>query len=93
MRLLYSTGATADLQRLKAFVAEHDPAAALRIVNELIARIERLADFPSMGRDVEAAPAALCVREFAFDRYIVRYMISADALLVLRIWHHREERR
>lgn len=92
MRLLYSTGATADLRRLQAFIAQHDPAAAQRVVDALIARIEGLTDFPAMGRMVESAPALLHVREFVFDDHVVRYMASAETLVVLRIWHYREDR-
>jgi len=93
VKLLYSTAATADLDRLRAFIAEHDPAAALRIVEGLIARVERLADFPEMGRSVESTPDVLRVREFAFDAYLVRYMVSTESLIVLRVLHHREDRR
>lgn len=93
MRLLYSAAAIADLGRLRAFIAEHDPAASLRIVNALIERIESLSHFPAMGRVLDEAPKALAVREFAFGAYAVRYMATTEALVVLRIWHHREEGR
>ncbi|MCZ8061832.1 type II toxin-antitoxin system RelE/ParE family toxin [Silanimonas sp.] len=91
MKLIYSARALADLDRLRVFIAEHSPGAALRIVNALIARIERLADFPAMGREVKTA-APLQVRHFAFDAYVVRYVPTAEALVILRVWHHRERR-
>ncbi len=92
MKLLYSAAAIADLDRLRVFIAEHDPAAALRIVDALIARIERLADFPDMGRRVADAPDALAIRDFVFGPYVVRYTLTAHALMILRLWHHLESR-
>ncbi|MGH8855201.1 MAG: type II toxin-antitoxin system RelE/ParE family toxin, partial [Telluria sp.] len=52
MRLVYSEEAVADLVRLRAFIAEKDPSAAARVAAELIARIENLRLFPTMGRAV-----------------------------------------
>ncbi|MGC1547399.1 MAG: type II toxin-antitoxin system RelE/ParE family toxin [Rhodanobacter sp.] len=92
MRLLYSPEAVADLTRLRAFIAEHDPAAAGRIASELVSRMDRLCAFPAMGHGVSEAPEGDAVRDFAFGRYVVRYSVHDGALVVLRVWHHREER-
>lgn len=50
MTIVYSNDAIGDLQRLRAFVAEKNPGAAGRIACEIVARVERLAQFPRMGR-------------------------------------------
>ena len=55
MRLVYSEEAVTDLVRLRAFIAEKDSLAAARVAAELIARIENLRLFPTMGRLVELA--------------------------------------
>jgi plasmid stabilization system protein ParE len=93
VRLLYSQDAIADLDRLRAFIAEHDPAAARRIVDGLIERIQRLSEFPGMGRTLDGTPKTLGVREFTFGGHVVRYMTTREALVVLRLWHHLESRR
>ena len=92
MRLIYSQEAVADLTRLRAFIAERNPAAATRIATELIARIDRLRNFPEMGRGVTQAPDPDTVRDFVFGRYVVRYTMHDSALVVLRVWHHLENR-
>ena len=92
MRLSYTEEAIADLERLRAFIAEHDPKAAVRVALDLLARIERLCEFPLIGHTVAEAPDPEHIRDFAFSRYVVRYLVSEKSLCILRIWHHREDR-
>lgn len=92
MRLVYSQEAVADLVRLRKFVAEKDPSAAARVAEELVARIENRCLFPHMGIGVELAPQPEVVRDMAFGNYVVRYSVHTEALVILRIWHHFENR-
>ena len=92
MKLVYAPEAVADLIRLRAFVAEKSPAAAAHIAAELITRIENLCAFPHLGRAVGEAPQPAVIRDMVFGSYVVRYSEHANALVVLRIWHHREDR-
>lgn len=91
-RLLYTVAAIDDLIRLRAFIAEHDPAAARRIGAELIKRIDALPDAPLMGKRVEAAPDPVVLRDMVFGNYIVRYALSAKTIAILRVWHHYQNR-
>ena len=92
MRLVYSQDAVADLIRLRQFIADHDPSAAARIAADLVARIDNLCSFPEIGRPVSQAPQPETVRDFIFGKYVVRYTLLDQALVVLRIWHHYESR-
>lgn len=92
MRLVYSREALADLIRLRAFIAEKDPASAARVANEIVTRVNHLRAFPDMGRGVHLAPEPKVVRDAVFGNYVVRYSIHTDAIVVLRIWHHFENR-
>ena len=92
MRLVYSQEAVADLVRLRAFIAKVDSSAASRVAAELMARIENLCLFPHMGRSVAQAPQPDVVRDMVFENYIVRSSVHAEALVILRIWHHHENR-
>lgn len=78
MRLVYSACAVADLARLRAFIAENDPAAAPRVARELVDRMEHLRTFPQMGRNVDTAPEPGAIRDFAFGRYMVRYVARME---------------
>ena len=92
MRLVYSEAAVADLVRLRAFIAEQDPAAATRVAGELVDRVEHLVRFPNLGRRVLQAPEPDAIRDAVFANYIVRYSILTDTVVVLRIWHYYENR-
>jgi plasmid stabilization system protein ParE len=92
VKLVYAPEAVADLTRLRAFIAEKNPAAAARIAAELIARIEHLSAFPHLGGTVNEAPQPDAIRDMMFGNYVVRYSAHADALVILRIWDHREDR-
>jgi plasmid stabilization system protein ParE len=92
MRLVYSEDAVADLARLRVFIAEKDPAAAARVAADLVARVEHLGRFPNLGRSVVDAPEADIVRDAVFGNNVVRYSVHGDAVVVLRVWHHYEDR-
>ena len=92
MKLAYSEAAVADLVRLRAFIADKDPAAAARVAGELIARMENLRLFPHMGIEVPRAAQRGVLRDMVFGNYIVRYAAQAESVVVLRIWHHFEDR-
>lgn len=92
MRLAYSENAVADLLRLREFIAEKDPLAAARVATELLSRIESLCLFPEMGRAVELAPNPKVIRDAVFGKYIIRYSAHTETVVILRIWHHNEDR-
>jgi len=90
VQLIYTLEAIGDLQRLRDFIAEKNPASAKRIAQELIRRIKNLQDMPLMGRPVSSAPDPEAIRDMVFGNYTVRYVIHAQTLAILRVWHHYE---
>ena len=92
MRLVYSQEAVADLVRLRTFIADNDPSAAGRIAADLVSRINNLCAFPEMGRTVSQAPEPDPIRDFIFGKYVVRYTVHGNALVILHIWHQLESR-
>ena len=92
MRLVYSENAVADLVRLREFIAATEPLAAARVAAELLTRINHLCLFPEMGRAVELAPTPGVIRDAVFGKYIIRYSTHRETIVILRLWHHNEER-
>lgn len=93
MKLVYTDEAIEDLKRLREFIAVHNPPAAARIATELVGKIELLPDFPTMGTPVEMAPMPDSVRDMVFGKYVVRYSVHANAIIILRVWHGLEGER
>jgi plasmid stabilization system protein ParE len=93
VKLVYTDEAIEDLQRLREFIAVHNPSAAARIAAELVGKIELLPDSPKMGTPVEMAPVPDSVRDMVFGKYIVRYSVHTSAIIILRVWHGPEAER
>lgn len=93
MKLVYTDDAIDDLQRLKEFIAAHNPPAAARVAAELFGKIESLLDFPQIGAPVEVALVPDSIRDMVFGKYIVRYSLHANVIVVLRVWHGLEGER
>lgn len=89
MKLLFTHSAQRDLMRLRDFIAENDPQAARRISQRLVTSINRLADQPEMGIDVEELPGT---QDLITGDYIVRYALLEEDIYILRIWHGKEDR-
>lgn len=90
-RLRWSDKALSDLSRLHDFLASANPQAAASTVRALVAAPDRLLDHPRLGERLEEfAPREL--RRLLVGRYEMRYEIRNDVVIVLRLWHTREER-
>ena len=85
MKLVYTDEAIEDLQRLREFIAIHNPSAAGRIAAELVGKIDLLPDFPKMGTPVEMALDS--VRDMVFGKYVIRYSVHPSVIIILRVWH------
>jgi len=91
MRLEYTDKAVGDLVRLRQFIEEHDPLAANRMAARLVEGIALLRNQPQLGHPVIFAPEPESIRDLVLRDHIVRYAITRNRILILRIWHHRED--
>ena len=85
--------AQADVVRLRDFLAKNSPSAAARAGATLSQAIGSLDLFPNIGRPAPRGTRELIV-PFGAGEYIVRYrhVPSRNEIIVLRIWHSRENR-
>ena len=88
-----SPGALADIDRLDRFLRPKNPAAANRMLAAFDAAFGRLATNPRLGRRVGEADAmrALVVR-FGRGGYFVLYEVQEALVVVVRVYHGKEER-
>ena len=91
MRIVWSPAAWADVDRLHAFLAEHDLDAADAIADRLANSPATLLNFPRRGpRLSQFDPRE--VRDFRVGKYLLRYELTSTELIVLRFYHAREDR-
>jgi len=91
MKIKWSSAGWADLDRLHAFLAEYDFDAADAAFDSLANAPTTLLSFPRRGSRLSQFDPRE-VRELRVSRYLLRYELSGTDLLVLRIFHAREER-
>ena len=90
MELKWTSKALSDLVRLHDFLAPANSQAAARVVQSLTAAPKRLVE-PRIGEKLEQYEPRE-VRRILVGNYEIRYEIQNTTILVLRLWHAREDR-
>lgn len=92
--IVLSPDATMDIERVRIFLDQRNPAAAKKALDLIWSALERLQEFPSVGLPTSSPVIRQIVVRFGGSGYIVRYAVTPDRgdILVTRIWHGREER-
>jgi len=83
--------AEADRDALVAYIEQDNPAAARRILYDLLLAADSLAEFPERGRPGLVAGT----RELVLSKqYVLVYEVDgpADRVLIRRIWHMARDR-
>jgi toxin ParE1/3/4 len=83
--IAWSSDAETDLDDITEYIAQDNPAAAVRTRDEIERRLQILADHPRAGRTGRVRGT----RELVLARtpYIAVYCIRAGGVLILRILH------
>lgn len=85
-----ATSAVKDLEAIRAWYADQQvPAVGERLIREIIAQIERLADFPEIGRIVPEF-GIVNLREIIYSPFRIVYRLDESRVRVVRVW--RSER-
>lgn len=91
MKIVWSSVGWADVDRLHAFLAEHDLDAADAAFDRLINAPGALLDFPRRGARLSQYDPRE-VREFRTGHYLLRYELRGEEIMILRFFHAREDR-
>jgi addiction module RelE/StbE family toxin len=89
-RLIYSTRALADTERLADFLRDEAPAAALKTV-DIIEAVKILGNHPLIGRPIEHDLRELIISR-AKTGYVALYSYeeAQDVVLILALRHQRD---
>jgi plasmid stabilization system protein ParE len=89
--LRWTSRAHSDLARLYEFLAPVHPAAAIRVVRNLVAAAKRVPSRPRLGVRLREFGARE-VRRIIVGDYEIRYELTTTDVYILRIFHTREDR-
>ena len=84
MKLVWTRPAAADRREIRAYIAEHNLAAALALDELFSERASQLIDHPSIGRPGRVAGTRELV---VHQHYILVYEVAGDLVRVLRVLH------
>ena len=91
MEIFWTHTARDDLVRLYEFLATVNPKAAAKVALMLASAPEALLRNPAIGQTLPLyAPRDL--RRLVVGDYELRYELAAQRIIVLTIWHQREQR-
>lgn len=86
----FAESAVGDLEEILAWHVDQDvPEACKRLVGEVVAQVERLADFPESGRIVPEFELPQ-LREIIYPPFRIVYRIDGVRISIIRVW--RSER-
>ncbi|MBF0530469.1 MAG: type II toxin-antitoxin system RelE/ParE family toxin [Deltaproteobacteria bacterium] len=87
--------AVSDLARLRDFIRIHNPDASQRVARLIRDTAHKLLMFPFIGmpvQDIDHPQLRDLFIPFAHNGYWLRYTVTDYEIIVVRIWHGRENR-
>lgn len=89
LRIRFDARALADLAEIRDYLVERSPSGAERVRLHFVATIERLADFPFLGRRTDEPNVRVLV--LTRHPYLVFYAVVADDVVILHVRHGARE--
>ena len=90
MKIMFSDKAISDLKRLREFIAINNPENADKVASKIIRAINNLTIAPQLGKRLESFSKE--VRELSIGRFVFRYLVEEEYVVILNIWHSKEIR-
>jgi toxin ParE1/3/4 len=90
MKILWTEPAIEDLRNLHGYIAKDSDVYASSFVQRIILAVDRLSDFPRLGRIVPEAEQET-IRELLYQNYRIIYRIKSDFIEILTVIHGRRD--
>ena len=91
LRVRFTRDAVGDRERLEQFLAGQNPSAAERAMDVISDAVRQLSAYPRSGVDLGNGFYRLVVR-FGTAGYELRYRLDDGDVIVVRVFHTREDR-
>ena len=93
MTVEWSEDALADLNRFALFLQDQHPSLAKRVASEIVAKAQALTDHPKLGRVIQGRDEyRQVILQVLNARYVFQYRYDGGRLVMLRVFHGRENR-
>lgn len=90
----WSKDALDDLGRFAAFLKEQHPELAPVVARAIIDRVQVLSQFPRLGRPIAGRDEyRQLILQVLNAPYVFQYRFDGSRLIMLRVFHGREQRR
>lgn len=91
MQIVWSHKSKEDIQRLFDFLYSANPVSAAEMVVDIRRYVALLPTQPRLGRNLPRYDPRE-IRSGIIGRYEIRYEIKQTNIIILRVWHTRENR-
>ena len=92
-QIVWLPEALEDTQRLRLFLENKNPTAAVRAGRVLQAGAKRLAVFPEIGQPMnDGTDRRELFLPFGTGCYVLRYITDRQTVVIIRAWHSKEHR-
>jgi plasmid stabilization system protein ParE len=92
LNLIWSATARDDLIRLRDFIQPHSSYAAKRSSKKILGAARLILDNPAIGTKIDTRQDYELIIPYGQNNYILRYQIIEQKIIILKIWHSREDR-
>ena len=93
MKIEWSDEALADLDRFVEFLNQEHPSLAAKVASEIISKVQVLTDHPRLGRPIAGREEyRQIVLQVLRAAYVFQYRFDGERLVMLRVYHARQER-
>lgn len=92
LNIVWSATARSDLIRLREFIQLHNPRAAKQSSEKILKAAKLILDNPAIGKPIEGRQDYELITPFGQNGYILRYQIIEQNIVILKVWHSREDR-
>jgi toxin ParE1/3/4 len=88
VNVVWSPRAIRHLTDLRSYIERHNPTAAARVAETLLAAVGRLAELPNLGRPGRVAGT----RELVVPGtpYVIPYRLRRERLEIIAVFHERQ---
>lgn len=90
-KIIITQGAAQGLERCRKFLAEKNPAAAIRAAQAISQQLHLISHQPNAGRQLDGTPELReLIIPFGDSGYVALYRFDSDAIYVLAFKHQKE---